>query len=175
MHIVVQAPINSGSSYYNYKGQHSVVLLAVCDAHYRYVICILWEHSYYFDILYRFTLIDVGDLGRHSDGGVLAHSSFGIALENDSLSFPAPRPLPGTAHPKLPFVIVGDEAFPLRTNMLRPYPGRNLSGMYSSELAISVDIIWAAAIAEEKAVFNYRLSRARRIIENSFGILAARY
>ncbi len=85
-HIVVQAPINSGSSYYNYKGQH----------------------CYYFDILYRFTVIDVGDLGRHSDGGVLAHSSFGIALENDSLSFPAPHPLPGTAHPKLPFVIVGD-------------------------------------------------------------------
>lgn len=76
----------------------------------------------------RFILIDLGSAGRHSDGGVLANSVFGQALENDSLVLPSPRPLPGTV--ELPYVFVGDEAFPLRNNMLWPYPGKHLPGMY---------------------------------------------
>ena len=34
-HIVIQAPAIVGSSFLNYKRTHSVVLLAVSDAHHR--------------------------------------------------------------------------------------------------------------------------------------------
>lgn len=51
--------------------------------------------------------------------------------------------------------LLGDEAFALHEHLLKPYP-RNQS-----------------VIDETKAIFNYRLSRARRTTENAFGILCA--
>lgn len=51
----------------------------------------------------------------------------------------------GTADPNLTYVLVGDEAFPLRMYLLHPYSGRNLK--------------------EQMAIFNYRLSWARHTVE----------
>ena len=82
---MMQAPARSGSLYYNYKGSHSIVLMAACDAH------------------YRFTLIDIGNCCRHSDGGVFANSAFGQAIESGVLSIPPPIVLPGTTT-EAPFV-----------------------------------------------------------------------
>ena len=78
----------------------------------------------------RFTLVDLGEVGRRSDGGVFSNSSFGEALEDGSMALPEPAPLPESTAPDLPFVLVGDKAFPLKNYMLRPYPGRNLPGIY---------------------------------------------
>ena len=52
-------------------------------------------------------------------------------------------------------MLVGDDAFPLKPNLLKPYPHRGLD--------------------DRQIVFNYRLSRARRVSENAFGILVNRF
>nr|CAI5857926.1 unnamed protein product [Callosobruchus analis] len=59
---------------------------------------------------------------------------------------------------KLPttYVFVADDAFPLRVDMLKPFRQTDSN-------------------SRERKIFNYRLSRARRIVENAFGILASRF
>ena len=99
-------------------------------------------------------LFDIGSSGRHSDGGVLAHSAFSQVMERGEMNFPRSCPLPGS-DTVAPHVILGDAAFPNRVDLMRPYPGHNLP--------------------EDQATFNYRLSRARRVIENTFGILSVRW
>ena len=135
-HIVIQAPNGAGSLYYNYKHTHSIVLLAVCD------------------VIYCFTLLNIGDYGSHSDDGVVRNSSFGRALESNHLSIPQPEHIQDCPQP-LPYVFLGDAAFLLRENILRLYPGKYLP--------------------EPKKIFNYRLSRTRRVAENACGIMASRF
>ena len=65
-------------------------------------------------------------------------------MEGGRLSLPDPTPLPGQTSP-IPYFFVGDAAFPLKTYMLQPYPGKFLP--------------------ENKQIFNYRLSRARRVLK----------
>ncbi|XP_057297594.1 putative nuclease HARBI1 [Hydractinia symbiolongicarpus] len=105
-HIAMENPPNSGSLYYNYKGFYSIILLAVCDAKYNFI------------------LVDVGQYGSNNDCGVLSKSQIGMQLENQSLQIPPPTSLAGCKFDPLPYFLVGDEAFPLKKNMMRPYPGK---------------------------------------------------
>lgn len=130
--------IISGSLFFNYKKSFSCVLMATCDAP------------------YKFTTVDIGACGVQSDGGIFAASDLGKHINNGTLNIPEAKPLPGEVEP-MPFCFVGDEAFPLKLNLMRPFPGRR-EGL---ELAVKI--------------FNYRLSRARGTIENTFGILVARW
>ncbi|XP_064461476.1 uncharacterized protein LOC135371291 [Ornithodoros turicata] len=96
----------------------------------------------------------MGHLGGESDAGIFSRSRLLQVLQNNEFGIPGPRNV-GSAGP-IPHCIVGDEAFPLSTFLMRPYSGR-------------------AACGYQQKAFNYRLSRARRLIENSFGILANRW
>ncbi|KAF0713191.1 protein ALP1-like [Aphis craccivora] len=137
-HVVINKPYHSGSLYFNYKKFCSIVLMAVVDAE------------------YKFTMIDVGGYGKNSDSSIFANCNFGKRLKEGQLDFPEDAPLPGTEEP-MPHVIVGDEAFPLQKNLMRPYPGNELTNN------------------EDKKIFNLRLSRARNTSEDAFGILSKRF
>lgn len=52
-----------------------------------------------------------------SDGGVFANSSLGKALHRGSLNIPANSTIPNT-DTQVPYVIVGDEAFPLKPYLM---------------------------------------------------------
>lgn len=106
------------------------------------------------DANYQISLLDIGAPGRRSDNGIFHASEIGKRLQNDMLSIPPSRPVENSGQ-ALPFTLVGDEAFPLTQYMLRPYPR-------------------SGRLDRRKNIFNYRLSRARRIVENVFGIISAR-
>lgn len=102
---------------------------------------------------YEFIYVDIGCQGRISDGGVFRNTTLFQKLNENQLMLPPDEPLPSCEEP-LPYVFVGDDAFALTTHLLKPYPGIHDKG-------------------SEKRIFNYRLSRARRLVENVFGIMAS--
>lgn len=146
-HIRIIRPPHSGSLYYNYKHYYSIVLLAICNAN------------------YEFTYINVGVQGKESDSAIFTQSRLFQQMNDDLLDIPTAKALPVLHNNKstntaatipLPYVVVGDEAFGLSSYVMRPYAR-----------ALNLD--------HKKKIFNYRLSRARRFIESTFGIMANKF
>jgi hypothetical protein len=115
----------------------SVVLLALVDA------------------CYKFTVVDIRSYGKNSNEGIFAHSKLGKYLETH-LGILENKWLPRTSC-LAPHVIVGDETFPLKTYLMRPYLGSQ------------------SKRGNEKRNFSYRLSLASRVGENAFGILSQKF
>ncbi|XP_049785877.1 uncharacterized protein LOC126188326 [Schistocerca cancellata] len=108
-HIVMQAPKDSGSYYYNYEHCHSVVLLALVDA------------------IYKLLYMDVGCNGRVSDDGVFSTCVLFPALEQGHLDIPLPNPLP-VKEKDTPYGITEDDAFTMKSYLMKPYPFNNQPG-----------------------------------------------
>jgi hypothetical protein len=75
---------------------------------------------------YEFIVADAGINGRISDGGVLGNKELGKTLVNKLLPIPEPGTLPNREK-KLPFVFVGDNAFALTENFMKPYGQTGIS------------------------------------------------
>lgn len=134
-HILLQAPFNSGSTFFNYKSQFSIVLMAAVDADYNFIFA------------------DIGCQGGVSDGGVFKNCTLYKDLVTNKLNLPTPTILPSRSK-EIPFMFVADEAFALSENIMKPFSGIHPKG-------------------SKQRIFNYRLSRARRVVENAFGIASS--
>lgn len=137
-HVTIKCPARSGSQYFSYLKKFSMVLLAIVGPD------------------YSFLCIDVGSYGKNSDAGILEESGIGIKFERNLFDIPAPKCLPRQSEPT-PFVLLGDEGFPLKPYLMRPFPNRQ------------------ARSDTQKEKFNNCLCATRRIVENAFGILAQKW
>ena len=81
-------------------------------------------------------------------------SSLRKAVAEDTINLPSPTEIQGISS-RINYHIIGDYVFPISKTMMKPYPHKHLN--------------------KEIRIFNYQLSRARRIVENAFGILANRW
>lgn len=89
-------------------------------------------------------MVDVGSNGKASDGGIQSKSKFFEMLENKEIELPDPEDLSDGSFGKMPYVIVGDDAFSLSRNLMKPFKGQ---------------------MTYEERIYSYRLSRTRHIVK----------
>jgi hypothetical protein len=92
---------------------------------------------------YKFLYVDVCCNGRVSDRGVFIRCSLYHTLTTGTVEFPPAIPSPGRTQP-VPYFFVADDAFGMRNYIMKPYPFKDQPA--------------------PNRIFNYRLSRARRIV-----------
>ena len=96
---------------------------------------------------------DLDSNGRVKDSGIWNKTSLLQVIQNGSFKLPKDEKLSNGEI--APYVFLGDDAFAFKKFMMKPFPQQGLAGV--------------------KRIYNYRHSRARRISENLFGILANRW
>jgi hypothetical protein len=111
--IVMQKPAGVGSQFHDYKGNESIIALVRAGPEYHECV-----------------YIDVGTNGRNPNCHAWRSCSLKLALHNaeNPLNLPQSRPLLGSTYKTIiPFVLIGNEAFPLSKHILKPYRRRDLT------------------------------------------------
>ena len=91
----------------------------------------------------KFLWVDVGTNGSSSDVQIFNECYLRLGIVDGTLDIPDAEPLP-----YMPYFLIGDDTFSLRTWLMKLFSARGLP--------------------DEERIFNYRLSHARRVVENSF-------
>ena len=125
----------TSSSYRRYKQNRSILLQAVTNTD------------------GMFTFLDVGDYGHQDNAFFFKNSSLGQAIMNKEISIPDEEPILNST--PLPYVFISDETFPLMTNIMRPYPKRELT--------------------DTKRAYNHCHSQARHVVEHAFASMTSRW
>ncbi|CAF5024372.1 unnamed protein product [Rotaria sp. Silwood1] len=133
-HFAILAPVDNAADYYNRKAYHSM--------HAQFLV----DHTY----LIR--SIVVGWPGSVHDSRVFGSSSLYEKITQTDLLSSHTKIIEGES---MPAFFVGDSAYPLSENLLKPYRNVNLTS--------------------NQMTFNYRLSRARVVVECAIGRLIRRW
>ncbi|XP_062550355.1 uncharacterized protein LOC134215122 [Armigeres subalbatus] len=104
------------------------------------------------DYRFRFQYISVGSPGRCNDSKIFESSKLKRELQNPILK-DYTKKMCGI---DVPVLLIGDSAFRLSELVMKPY-------------SFHVDA------SDKEKTFNYTLSKARRVVENAFGHLKARF
>lgn len=102
---------------------------------------------------YRFVYINVGSPGRCNDSQIFESSTLKAQLEQCPHLDEMSKTISGV---NVPVFIVGDSAFRFSKILMKPYAFQVMQ-------------------SESEKNFNYALSKVRRVVENAFGHLKARF
>ena len=106
------------------------------------------------DADYKFIWIDMGGSGHMSDSQIFNGCELRKMIVAHTVGIPKADKLPHD-NKLTHYFILGDDIFAMRTWLMKPYSHRYLS--------------------TEERIYNYRISRGRRVSENAFGIMAHRW
>ena len=102
---------------------------------------------------YKFLWVEMGAARSTSDAQIFKHTNLRHKIEDGSIGFPDSESL--GIGPKVNFFLLADDAFLRKLWLMRPYSS------YGMDL--------------KERVSNYKISRGRTVVENTFGILTSRF